>query len=172
MATLDDAVLRETADRLISVHEQASRTNEWTFFVDEIYAQDCVYTCQYAGVMEVTASGIDEIKATHYGRDMLVGWEGWTFPYLGVYTGTGNRLITHWLNRGPGKRADDSFFETPGVSFITLDDDARIVRQFDMFDLAHQMHLCDELEEAGLLSARLKEEWVLPMKARLRAQLG
>ena len=172
MATLDDAVLRETADRLISAHEQASRTNEWTFFVDEIYAQDCVYTCQYAGVMEVTASGIDEIKATHYGRDMLVGWEGWTFPYLGVYTGTGNRLITHWLNRGPGKRADDSFFETPGVSFITLDDDARIVRQFDMFDLAHQMHLCDELEEAGLLSARLKEEWVLPMKARLRAQLG
>ena len=45
MATLDDAVLRETADRLISAHEQASRTNEWTFFVDEIYAQDCVYTC-------------------------------------------------------------------------------------------------------------------------------
>ena len=172
MATLDDAVLRETADRLISAHEQASRTNEWTFFVDEIYAQDCVYTCQYAGVMEVTASGIDEIKATHYGRDMLVGWEGWTFPYLGVYTGTGNRLITHWMNRGPGKRADGSFFETPGVSFITLDDDARIFRQFDMFDLGHQMRLCDELEEAGLLSAQLKQEWVLPMKARLREQLG
>ena len=172
MATLDDAVLRETAARLISAHEQASRTNEWTFFVDEIYAQDCVYTCQYAGVMEVTASGIDEIKATHYGRDMLVGWEGWTFPYLGVYTGTGNRLITHWMNRGPGKRADGSFFETPGVSFITLDDDARIFRQFDMFDLGHQMRLCDELEEAGLLSAQLKQEWVLPMKARLREQLG
>mgnify|MGYP001818823658 FL=1 len=172
MATLDDAVLRETADRLISAHEQASRTNEWTFFVDEIYAQDCVYTCQYAGVMEVTASGIDEIKATHYGRDMLVGWEGWSFPYLGVYTGTGNRLITHWMNRGPGKRADGSFFETPGVSFITLDDDARIFRQFDMFDLGHQMRLCDELEEAGLLSAQLKQEWVLPMKARLREQLG
>ena len=172
MATLDDAVLRETADRLISAHEQASRTNDWTLFVDEIYAQDCVYTCQYAGVMEVTASGIDEIKATHYGRDMLVGWEGWTFPYLGVYTGTGNRLITHWMNRGPGKRADGSFFETPGVSFITLDDDARIFRQFDMFDLAHQMRLCDELEEAGLLSAQLKQEWVLPMKARLREQLG
>ena len=172
MATLDHAVLRETADRLISAHEQASRTNEWTFFVDEIYAQDCVYTCQYAGVMEVTASGIDEIKATHYGRDMLVGWEGWTFPYLGVYTGTGNRLITHWMNRGPGKRADGSFFETPGVSFITLDDDARIFRQFDMFDLGHQMRLCDELEEAGLLSAQLKQEWVLPMKARLREQLG
>ena len=40
-----------------------------------------------------------------------------------------------------------------------------------MFDLAHQMRLCDDLEEAGLLSSQLKEEWVLPMKARLIEQL-
>ena len=172
MVKLDDAVLRETADKLISAHEEASRTHEWTFFVDELYARDCIYTCEYAGVMEVTASGIDEIKSTHYGRDMLVGWEGWTFPYQGVYTGTDNRLITHWMNRGPGKREDGSWFETPGVSFITLDDNARICRQFDMFDLAHQMRLCDELEEAGLLSPQLKEQWVVPMKNKLRAQLG
>ena len=172
MVKLDDAVLRETADKLISAHEEASRTHEWTFFVDELYARDCIYTCEYAGVMEVTASGIDEIKATHYGRDMLVGWEGWTFPYQGVYTGTDNRLITHWMNRGPGKREDGSWFETPGVSFITLDNNARICRQFDMFDLAHQMRLCDELEEAGLLSPQLKEQWVVPMKNKLRAQLG
>ena len=172
MSRLDDATLRATADRLICAHEEASRTNEWTFFVDELYAVDCVYTCEYAGVMEVTASGIDEIKATHYGRDMLVGWEGWTFPYMGVYTGKDNRLITHWMNRGPGKRPDGSYFETPGISFITLDTQARICRQFDMFDLAHQMRLCDDLEDAGLLSPQLKEQWVLPMKQKLQAQLA
>lgn len=172
MATLSEATLRATADKLIAAHEEATRTNEWTFFVDEIYAVNCVYTCEYAGVMNVTANGIDEIKATHYGRDMQVGWEGWSFPYLGVYTGSQNSLITHWLNRGPGQRADGSFYETPGVSFLTLDDDARIVRQLDVFDLAHQMKLCDDLEEAGLLSAQLKEQWVLPMKAKLQAQLG
>lgn len=172
MALLSDMALRATADKLIAAHEEASRTNEWTFFVDEIYARDCVYTCEYAGVMEVTANGIDEIKATHYGRDMAVGWDGWTFPYLGVYTGTNNRLVTHWLNRGPGTRADGSYFETPGISFITLDDDAKICRQLDMFDLAHQMHLCDELEDAGLLSPQLKREWVIPMKEKLEAQLA
>ena len=172
MAILSEAVLRATADKLIAAHEEASRTNEWTFFVDEIYAVDCVYTCEYAGVMEVTANGIDEIKATHYGRDMAVGWEGWTFPYMGVYIGTGNQLITHWLNRGPGNRPDGSFFETPGISFITLSEDAKIHRQFDMFDLAHQMNLCDELEDAGLLSAQLKQQWVLPMKSRLRDRLS
>jgi len=169
---LDETTLRATADKLIRAHAEASRTNEWTFFVDELYAPDCIYTCEYAGVMRVVADGIDEIKATHYGRDMQVGWGGWTFPYQGVYTGTDNRLVTHWLNRGPGRRPDGGFYETPGISFITLDSNARIWRQFDMFDLAHQMHLCDELEDAGLLSAELKQNWVLPMKARLDQQLA
>jgi hypothetical protein len=160
MESLSNDVLRATADKLIAAHAEASRTTDWTFFVDELYAGDCVYTCQYAGVMEVTANGIDEIKATH------------TFPYMGVYTGTDNRLVTHWMNRGPGKREDGSYFETPGISFLTLDDEAKICRQFDMFDLAHQMRLCDDLEEAGLLSPQLKDEWVLPMKGRLIEQLN
>jgi hypothetical protein len=172
MSPLSDVELRTTADKLIAAHEEASRTNEWLFFVDELYAADCIYTCEYAGVMEVTANGIDEIKATHYGRDMQVGWEGWTFPYMGVYTGAENTLITHWMNRGPGKRADGSFFETPGISFITLNEQARICRQFDMFDLGHQMKLCDDLEDVGLLSEQLKSQWVLPMKEKLEAQLA
>jgi len=172
MVQLSEATLRATADKLRAAHQQASITKEWTFFVDELYAADCIYTCEYAGVMQVVANGIDEIKATHYGRDMLVGWEGWTFPYTGVYTGNDNNLITHWLNRGPGQRKDGSYFETPGVSFITLNDDARIVRQFDMFDLTHQMGLCDDLEDAGLLSPQLKEQWVLPMKEKLSAALA
>ncbi len=171
MQPLDDATLRRAADKLIRAHHQASIDNEWTFFVDAIYARDCIYTCEYAGVMKVEARGIDEIKATHYGRDMQVGWEGWTFPYLGVYTGAENRLVTHWMNRGPGQRPDGSYYETPGISFITLDADARIVRQFDLFDLAHQMRLCDELAAAGLLSPALLENWVKPMKSRLRKQL-
>ena len=49
MGMLSDAVLRQTADKLIAAHEEASRTNDWIFFVDEIYANDCIYTCQYAG---------------------------------------------------------------------------------------------------------------------------
>ena len=41
-----------------------------------------------------------------------------------------------------------------------------------MFDLAHQMKLCDDLEDAGLLATQLKEQWVLPMKAKLEDQLA
>jgi hypothetical protein len=170
--SLSNNELTSAAQRLIEAHRQAEISNEWTFFVDDLYAVDCVYTCEYAGTMRVVADGIDEIKATHYGRDMQRGWEGWTFPYEGVFVGDENKVITHWLNRGPGQKSDGSHFETPGLSFITFNDDSRIVRQFDMFDLAHQMLLCDELEDAGLLSAELKANWVLPMKNKLSEQLA
>jgi len=164
-------ICQRAAQKLIAFHREAEQRNEWTFFVDEMYARECVYVCEYAGTMRVCANGIDEIKATHYGRDMQRGWEGWTFPYLDVYVGNEGRVVTHWMNRGPGKRPDGSYFETPGISFITFNGDGRITAQFDVFDLAHQMHLCDELEVHGLLSPELKQNWVIPMKTRLFTML-
>jgi ketosteroid isomerase-like protein len=170
--SLTESALQAAAQKLIDAHQQASIDNEWTFFVDELYAPECVYTCEYAGTMLVVADGIDQIKATHYGRDMQKGWEGWTFPYEDVYVGKDNRVITHWLNRGPGTKPDGSYYQTPGLSFLTFNASGKIERQFDMFDLAHQMLLCDELEDAGLLSAELKQNWVLPMKEKLQQQLA
>lgn len=159
--------LRQRADDLIRYHSEADEKNEWTFFVDEMYAKNCVYTCEYAGVLLVRSEGIEEIKATHYGRDMAYGWEDWTFPYSGIYVGEDNKLITHWMNRGPGQKADGSYYETPGVSFLTFDDEGKICQQLDMFDLAHQMKLCDQLEANGTLSEHLKENWVKMMKQKL-----
>lgn len=172
MTDLTPERLRSAAQRLIDAHREAERTDEWTFFVDELYAEDCIYTCEYAGTMLVTANGREEIKATHYGRDMQKGWEGWSFPYAGVYVGENGEVVTHWMNRGPGRRPDGGYYETPGVSFIRFNDELRIINQFDLFDLAHQMRLCDDLEAADLLSAELKRNWVLPMKQRLIDMLG
>jgi hypothetical protein len=62
---LSDAILRQRADDLIRYHAEAEQKNEWTFFVDEMYAVDCVYTCEYGGTMLVKAEGIEQIKATH-----------------------------------------------------------------------------------------------------------
>ncbi len=159
--------LRQRADDLIRYHAEADKKNEWTFFVDEMYAEDCVYTCEYAGVLLVRSEGIEEIKATHYGRDMAYGWEAWSFPYMGIYVGEKNQVITHWMNRGPGKTPDGDYYETPGVSFLTFNDEGKISKQLDMFDLAHQMKLCDELAANGTLSDHLLENWVKPMKQKL-----
>lgn len=163
--------VEDTVRRFVAAFKQAEATNKWAWLADEFYHQDCRYECPYAGAMPVVARNRDEIRATHYGRDMLVGWEGWTFPYLG-WAVNGEQIITHWMNRGPGKRADGSYFETHGCSFITYGGQGKFIHQIDLFDLAHQMHLCDELEAAGLLSPQLKQDWVIPMKARLSGMLA
>lgn len=160
----------ERAAAMQAAFVEAARRNEWAWIADEFYAANCTYLCEYAGTMRVFARNRDEIRATHYGRDMMVGWEGWSFP-IERYTSHGNQIITHWWNRGPGRRADGSYYQTPGVSFITVGDDGLFTDQLDLFDLAHQMQLCDELEDAGLLSPTLKQNWVIPMKQRLIAQL-
>ena len=154
--------------RLAAAFVQAAAQNKWSWIADEFYHENCVYTCDYAGAMRVEAHSRAEIKATHYGRDMDVGsgWAGWTFPILG-WAVSGNQIFSRWANRGPGLRPDGTHYETPGVSFITYGGDGKFSSQHDLFDVAHQMHLCDELEAAGLLAPRLKTEWVLPMKRRL-----
>lgn len=167
MTNKHDGLARSSMDKLIRYHGEAEQTNEWTFFVKEMYSDSCVYSCEYGGTMLVEARGVAEIMATHYGRDMAHGWEEWTFPYVGTYVNEQGQGITHWMNRGPGLRADGSFYQTPGLSFMDFDNDGKIVKQLDFFDLAHQMKLCDELEEVGLLSAALKENWVIPMKKKI-----
>jgi hypothetical protein len=147
---------------------EAERRNSWSWIADAFSHEDCVYTCPYGGTIAVVAKGREEIRRTHYGRDMDVGsgWAGWTFPILD-YAINGDRLISHWVNRGPGARPDGSYYEQHGVSFITYGGGGKFSSQYDLFDFAHQMRLCDELEDAGLLDPNLKRDWVIPMKRRL-----
>lgn len=159
-----------TVKRFIDAFRIADERNEWSWLADEFYHKDCVYTCPYGGTMLVEARGREEIRATHLGRDMQKGWEGWTFPYES-YTFNGDQIVTHWYNRGPGRRPDGSFYQTSGISLITYGGNGKWISQYDLFDIAHQMNLCDELERAGLLSAQLKKDWVIPMKARIRQML-
>ena len=105
---------------LSEAFKEAERRGSWSWLADEFYHEDCVYTCPYGGTMLVVANGREEIRRTHYGRDMEVGaaWKGWSFPIFdwGI---NGDRIISRWANRGPGRRPDGSYYETQGVSFIT-----------------------------------------------------
>lgn len=151
---------------------EAEKRNSWSWIADEFYHEDCVYECPYGGAMLVRAEGREAIRKTHYGRDMDVGsgWQGWSFPIL-RWAINGDLIISEWVNRGPGKRPDGSHYETTGVSIITYGGDGKFSSQMDLFDIAHQMHLCDELDAAGLLHPSLKRDWVEPMKKRIITML-
>jgi hypothetical protein len=152
---------------------EAERRNTWSWIADKFYHENCVYICPYGGTGAVVANGREEIRRTHYGRDMDVGsgWAGWTFPILD-YAINGDQIISHWVNRGPGRRADGSYYEQQGVSFITYGGDGKFSSQYDLFDFAHMMKICDELEAAGLLNPKLKADWVVPKKKLLIEMLG
>jgi len=101
---LSPARLEARAVEMTAAFEEAARRNEWSWLADQFYAENCRYVCEYGGTMLVEAKSREEIRATHYGRDMRVGWEGWTFP-IERYATRGKLIITHWWNRGPGRRA-------------------------------------------------------------------
>lgn len=147
---------------------EAERRNTWAWIADAFYHEDATYYCPYGGASPVFARNRDEIRATHYGRDMDVGsgWGGWSFPIVDFAVNE-DRIFSRWVNRGPGKRADGSYYETEGVSFITYGGDGKFSSQYDLFDIGHQMKLCDELKAAGLLDPSLERDWVMPMKKRI-----
>ncbi|MBW2942190.1 nuclear transport factor 2 family protein [Zhongshania aquimaris] len=156
------------AEGLREAFVEAEARNTWSWIADKFYHADATYYCPYGGASPVFAKNMEEIRATHYGRDMDVGsgWTGWSFPITHIFV-EGDQITTRWVNRGPGKRPDGSFYETEGVSFIKYGGDGKFSSQYDLFDIGHQMKLCDELKEVGLLDPRLEEEWVKPMKKQI-----
>ena len=158
----------DSAVRLKAAFVEAESRGQWSWIAEAFYHDDAEYFCPYGGLMPVLARGVAEIAATHYGRDMEVGaaWKGWQFPITHISV-NGNQIINRWVNRGPGQRADGSFYETQGVSFITYGGGGKFSSQYDLFDIVHQMGLCDELKAAGLLDPALEAQWVVPMKARI-----
>lgn len=154
--------------RLREAFVEAERRNHWAWIADEFYHENATYYCAYGGAMPVFARSRDEIRATHYGRDMDVGsgWAGWSFPIVD-FAVNGASIFSRWKNRGPGMRPDGSYYETDGVSFITYGGDGKFSSQIDLFDIGHQMKLCDELKQAGLLDDALERDWVRPMKRRI-----
>jgi hypothetical protein len=169
---LSPGTLREKAEAAVialrDAFVEAQKRGSWSWIADALYHEDATYYCPYGGAMPVFARNREEIRSTHYGHDMDVGngWAGWSFPILS-YAINGDQIITRWVNRGPGQRPDGSFYETEGVSFITYGGGGKFSSQYDLFDLGHQMKLCDELDAAGLLTPGLKAEWVGPVKRRI-----
>ena len=56
----------------------------------------------------------------------------------------GNRLVTHWRNRLPGRRADGTFYEAPGVSIFEYAGGGRFSSEMDLLNMVHVGELIRE----------------------------
>jgi len=75
--------------------------------------------------------------------ESMAGLEGWTFPHQWTVV-EGDRLVSGWMNRLPGQRADGSFYEALGISVMTYAGNGRFSREEDLLNMVHVVELIRE----------------------------
>jgi ketosteroid isomerase-like protein len=139
--------IRAAIDRFIEANRRAEESGDWTVLAD-FYTDDAVYT--YAGLAAgglVEARGRDEIRRQILERDMAP-YRGWTFPYEWVSI-DGDRVVTRWWNRAPGRRPDGSPMQCPGMSVLEYAGGGRFRSQFDLFDRLSVKAVAEEAARAA-----------------------
>jgi hypothetical protein len=85
--------------------------------------------------------GIDNIL--RFFIDSMEGLEEWTFP-LEWELVDGDSLVTGWQNRLPGRRADGSYYQAPGVSRIVYAGGGKFSFEQDLLNMTHVLELIKE----------------------------
>jgi len=125
-----EAEIRETHERFLELRGQIERGERpWSdlcqFFTDDAYYVDPAWG-RYEGI-ETIRQFLDE---------SMRGLEGWEFPTQWTMV-DGNRLVSCWMNRLPGQRADGSYYEAPGISIIHYAGNGRFSSSEDLLNMVH-----------------------------------
>ena len=73
----------------------------------------------------------------------MQGLEGWTFPHEWEAV-DGNFIVAGWENRLPGKRADGSYYQAPGISRLLYAGNGKFSYSHDLLNMSHIMELIAE----------------------------
>ena len=76
-------------------------------------------------------------------RDSMAGLEDWTFPHEWSVVGD-DRLVSRWQNRLPGRRADGSFYQAPGLSIMVYAGGGKFSHEEDLLNMVHVHELIRE----------------------------
>ena len=147
MSAHDRAEVQSAIQKFEQANAAAEREGDWSRLAD-FYTDDAVYT--YVGLAAggvVEARGRDEIRKLVLQRDMEP-YRGWTYPFEWIAI-DGDRVITKWWNRAPGKRADGTAIECPGVSVLEYAGGGKFKSQFDLFDRLSVKDVRDEWDRVA-----------------------
>lgn len=85
--------------------------------------------------------GIDAIRS--FLVESMAGLEDWSFPHEWTAV-EGNRLVARWWNRLPGRRADGSPYQAPGLSIMEYAGAGRFSYEEDLLNMVHVLELIRE----------------------------
>ncbi len=101
---------REEVEKAFARYLEVQQARDWPKFAD-VFTEDAVYEESHFG----TFRGREEIR--EFLKKSMAGLEEWTFPTEWSAI-DGSRVVFKWLNRLPGRRADGSHFEFPGITVL------------------------------------------------------
>jgi len=128
-----------TYQRFVALRDEIDLGKKpWSLLAD-FFTEDAVYIDPAWGRIE----GLANIRK--FLLESMSGLEDWRFPHR-WHVIDGSRLVTHFFNRLPGRRADGSFYEAPGVSIFEYAQDGKF--RFEM-DLLNMVHVNELIRECG-----------------------
>jgi hypothetical protein len=122
--------IRETHDRFLEMRGEIERGERPWSDICAFFTADAYYVDPAWGRVE----GIEAIR--EFMDESMRGLDGWSFPTLWTMV-EGSRLVSCWMNRLPGQRADGSFYEAPGISVIEYAGDGMFSSSEDLLNMVH-----------------------------------
>ncbi len=115
---------------------------------------------------------VDSVWGRHEGRDAVVaflrdsmsGLEDWDFPHLWCAI-DGDRVFLRWTNRLPGRRADGSPYDVPGLSILEYAGDGLFRYEEDLYS-EHEAKIKAVARELGLIVEFIDRRKVRPYAPR------
>ncbi|HIF96379.1 MAG TPA: nuclear transport factor 2 family protein [Myxococcales bacterium] len=132
-----EAEIRAAHDQFLMTRDQIERLERpWEALAD-FFTEEAWYVDPAWGRVE----GLESIRK-FLGESML-GLEDWSFPTQWTLV-EGDRLVSCWMNRLPGQRADGSHYEAPGISTFEYAGNGKFASSYDLLNMAHVHELIAE----------------------------
>ena len=137
MSNYSKEEILETLGRYLEVRGRIEAGELGWEALSEFFTDDATFVDPAWGRVD----GLDNIKT--FLHDSMVGLDDWTFPHEWEAV-DGNCLVTGWQNRLPGKRADGTFYQAPGISRMVYAGGGKFSFEQDLLNMVHVFELMKE----------------------------
>ncbi len=137
MKTFSADEILETHRRHVNIRNRIDAGELWWDALGEFFTENATFIDPAWGRID----GLENI--TRFWLKSMAGLEDWSFPHEWEAI-DGNYLITGWQNRLPGRRADGSYYQAPGMSRMLYAGNGKFSHEHDLLNMTHVMELIEE----------------------------
>jgi ketosteroid isomerase-like protein len=124
-----EAEARAAYGRLVAARDAVERGERaWSDLAEEFFTEDVVFIDPAWGRTE----GREAVAA--FMDESMQGLDDWEFPEQWTMV-EGNRIVSFWWNRLPGRREDGTPYQAPGVSIVHYAGDGRFSYELDLLNM-------------------------------------